>query len=158
MTLTSWYSTVRPVARLKPRHLSRHRRLTLGVALGVMGLSLGAATIAKADSWQLLDASADGRYLSIETETIEKNGEAVRFWTAIEQTATPEFPDGMTLETQYSASCDSKFYRTERTLAYSGLGEVLYSNDEAGELKAAEPGTRIYDTIDVACAYGDQAE
>ena len=64
------------------------------------GLLTGLATAVRADNWQLLDASADGRYLSIETETIEKDGEAVRFWTAIEQTATAEYPDGFTLETQ----------------------------------------------------------
>ncbi|MEO1592444.1 MAG: surface-adhesin E family protein [Cyanobacteria bacterium J06632_22] len=144
-----------------PRSVARRHAGRLCGQSAVMSamLSLGlvtvTATAVSADNWQLLDASADGQYLSLETETIEKNGEAIQFWTAIEQTATADFPDGLTLETRYSASCDSKVYRSERTLAYTGTGEVLYSNDRAGELKTAEPGTRIYNTIDVACAYGE---
>lgn len=126
------------------------------VAAVSVGLLAGLAAEVRADNWELLDASADGRYLSIETETIEKSGEDVLFWAAIEQTASADFPDGLTVETRYAASCDSKLYRTERTLAYAGTGEVLYSNDAAGELKTAEPGTRMYDTIDVACAYGER--
>lgn len=127
---------------------------TAQLVLGA-SLCLGLATAASADNWQLIDASADGMYLSIETETIEKNGEAVKFWAAIEQTANDQFPDGMTMETRYAASCDSKLYRSEQVLAYSGTGEVLYSNDSASELKSAEPGSRMFNTIEIACNYED---
>ena len=128
-------------------------RLALGSSVLSAGLLFGLVTSVRAENWQLLDVSVNGRVLSIETDSIEKTGEAVQFWTAIEQQATTEFPEGFTLETRYSASCDHMQYRSERTLAYSGAGEVLYSSDEAGELKTAEPGTRIYDTIGVACTY-----
>jgi hypothetical protein len=120
--------------------------------IAIAACALVAASSVQAETWRASSAN-DGARGYIDTDSIVREGERVRFWREVRWPKPRTLDDGIVfdrLAALYEADCGGNTLRTLRIRA--GLGERTWSEGQAdGTTETVQPGSTGYIDLRSAC-------